>query len=221
VTEANLPLRKRFRWALTRRISGWLNGPGILAPGDPRQRLRLTDASWPLVRTFDLHPESKGEGVTIGRYSGMHATATIMHSGEHHTDWVSLLGGYRVDGEWVLAADDATFDHGPVVIGNDVWVGFEALILSGVTIGDGAAIGARAVVRRSVEPYEIVAGNPIRHLGYRFDEPTREALLRIKWWDWPDEKVAAHRGQIFSSDVAGFVAGHDPELSSRSCPLCS
>ena len=69
---------------------------------------------------------------------------------------------------------------GPVVIGNDVWIGREALILSGVTIGDGAVIGARAVVTRDIAPYSIVAGNPARHLKYRFPEDIVEALLRLR-----------------------------------------
>lgn len=192
----------------------------MLAPGDPRQRVILAGPSWPTFRTFDIHPETAGEAVTMGRYSGMHATATILHSDQHHADWVSAFGGYLVDGEWKLA-ENAIFNNGPVVIGSDVWIGFEALILSGVTIGDGAAIGARTTVRRSIQPYEIVAGNPARHLGFRFEEPIREALLRIKWWDWPDEKVAAHKDQIHSADATGFVERHDPALGSPSCRLCS
>ncbi|MDP9117167.1 MAG: CatB-related O-acetyltransferase [Actinomycetota bacterium] len=100
--------------------------------------------------------------------------------------------------------------RGPVVIGNDVYVGYEALIMSGVTIGDGAAVSARAWVTRSVEPYEIVAGNPARRVGWRFDEPTRQALLRIKWWDWPPELVAERSSEINSADVAGFIHRYDP-----------
>jgi hypothetical protein len=145
---------------------------------------------------------------------------TIAHGGEHHTDWVGLGGGWLENGQFVRAPN-ATYSNGPVIIGNDVWIGYEALIMSGVTIGDGAAIGARSVVRRSVEPYAVVAGNPARQVGFRFDEPTREALLRIKWWDWPDDKVTAHGHEINSSDVAGFVQRHDPQLGPPSCPLCT
>jgi virginiamycin A acetyltransferase len=95
------------------------------------------------------------------------------------------------------------------VIGSDVYLGFEALVLSGVTIGDGAIIGARAVVTRDVAPFEVVGGNPAQHIKWRFDEPTRDALLRIRWWDWPHEKVLAHMDEINSPDVAGFIAKHD------------
>jgi carbonic anhydrase/acetyltransferase-like protein (isoleucine patch superfamily) len=204
---------------VTREISRWLFGAGVVAPGDPLQRVEADETSFPACRTIEF-PGNAGAPVQMGRYSGMHATATIMHSGEHHTDCVSLLGGYRENGEWVVA-ENAFYDNGPVVIGSDVWIGFEALIMSGVTIGDGAVVGARTTLRRSVQPYEIVVGNPARHVGFRFDEPIREALLRIKWWDWPEAKIAAHKDQIFVPDAAGFVERHDPALGAPSCSLCS
>jgi len=93
---------------------------------------------------------------------------------------------------------------GGVSIGNDVWVGARAIILSGVTVGDGAVIGAGAVVTRSVPPYAIVAGNPARLLRYRFDETTIAALLEVRWWDWPDSKIA-EREEVFYGPVAGFL----------------
>jgi hypothetical protein len=105
---------------------------------------------------------------------------------------------------------EAPLSDGPIVIGSDVWVCFEAVIMSGVTIGHGAIVSARAVVTRDVQPYEIVGGVPARHIGWRFDEPTREALLRISWWNWPAEKVADHVDELESPDLAGFIARHDP-----------
>jgi len=140
---------------------------------------------------------------------------SIIPGSEHHSDWVGILHGHLVNGQWVRA-DDAVQVRGPVVIGNDVWVGYEALILSGVTIGDGSIVAARALVRKDVEPYEIVGGNPAKHIGWRFDEPIREALLRIRWWDWSDEKVAAHASQIHTSEVQRFIDGHDPALGAPS-----
>ena len=78
---------------------------------------------------------------------------------------------------------------GDVVIGNDVWIGRKAVILSGVTIGDGAVVGTMAVVTSNVEPYTIVAGNPARPVRKRFDDSTIQNLLQLRWWDWPTEKV--------------------------------
>lgn len=74
-------------------------------------------------------------------------------------------------------------------MGNDVWIGYEAIILAGVTVGDGAVIGARAVVTKDVPPYTIVGGIPARIIRRRFDEETIHALLRIKWWNWRPEQI--------------------------------
>ena len=76
------------------------------------------------------------------------------------------------------------------MIGNDVWIGYEAVILAGVTIGDGAIIGTRAVVTRDVPPYTIVGGVPARVIRRRFSQETIAALLRLRWWDWPRERIA-------------------------------
>ena len=78
----------------------------------------------------------------------------------------------------------------PITIGNDVWIGRKAIIMDGVTIGDGAVVGAAAVVTKDVPPYAIVAGVPARIIRYRFDESTRERLLKSRWWDYPEEFIA-------------------------------
>lgn len=92
--------------------------------------------------------------------------------------------------EWGLDIRDvasAWDNKGDIVIGNDVWIGYEAILLAGVTIGDGAVIGTRALVTKDVPPYTIVGGTPARVLRKRFSEDTISALLRLKWWDWPIE----------------------------------
>jgi chloramphenicol O-acetyltransferase type B len=94
---------------------------------------------------------------------------------------------------------------GDVHIGNDVWIGAEAMILSGVTIGDGAIVAARAVVSRDVAPYAIVAGNPARTVRMRYDDETIERLLRIRWWDWPDDVIAGLLPVLYASDVQAFL----------------
>jgi hypothetical protein len=82
--------------------------------------------------------------------------------------------------------------------------------MSGVMLGDGSVIAARSVVTRDVLPYEIVGGNPARHIRWRFEEPIREALKRIRWWEWPLEEVLEHLDELQSSDLTGFIARHDP-----------
>jgi acetyltransferase-like isoleucine patch superfamily enzyme len=209
-----------MREVVARRVQFWIAGHDVLFTNDSRQKVIVQGPAWP---TFKIVEGVVGSAapITVGRYSGLHPTVSIIPGSEHHVNWVSILHAHLDDdGQWVRA-DDAIGTRGPVAIGNDVWVGYEALILSGVTIGDGAVIAARALVRKPVEPYEIIGGNPGRHIGWRFDEPTRQALLRIRWWDWPDDKVAAHGDQIHSADVERFVKGHDPELGSPSCRLCA
>lgn len=167
------------------------------------------------LRLVQYGPED-GYPVVVGKYSALTHTAVILHGGHHRLDWVGVAHTQREGGDWVIP-DGALHSAGPVVIGNDVLVAYEALILSGVTIGDGAVVGARAVVTRSVAPYEVVGGNPARHLKWRFDEPTRAALLRIRWWDWPEEKVNRLRHEIDSPDVQGFIERHDPGPAATAC----
>lgn len=182
----------------------------VLEYGDPRRRidadLSRTSATMRIVQ----YDADDGEPLKVGNYSAMNRQATIFLGGNHHLDWVGVLNAEWPGGVVGGAAKGAPTSRGQVVIGSDVFVGYEALIMSGVHIGDGAAVAAGAVVMRNVQPYEIVGGNPSRHLGWRFDEPTREALLRIRWWDWPHEQVVAHMDEINSPDVAGFIAKYDP-----------
>lgn len=94
--------------------------------------------------------------------------------------------------EWDLDPRNVTSawdNKGDIVIGNDVWIGYEAVILSGVHIGDGAIIGTRAVVTKDVQPYTIVGGVPAKEIKKRFDEDTIRKLQQLQWWDWPIEKI--------------------------------
>ena len=90
---------------------------------------------------------------------------------------------------------------GDTIIGNDVWIGMEAVIMPGVKIGDGAIIGARSVVVKDVEPYTIVGGNPAKPLKKRFSDSTIETLQDIQWWNWPVEKVESNLETILSMDI--------------------
>jgi virginiamycin A acetyltransferase len=92
------------------------------------------------------------------------------------------------------------------VVGNDVWIGAEALILPGVTIGDGAVIGTRAVVSRDVPPYAVVAGNPARVVRRRYDEETAARLSALAWWDWPAARIARAIPVLVKGDVAALEA---------------
>ena len=94
---------------------------------------------------------------------------------------------------------------GDIHVGNDVWIGRDSIIMSGVTIGDGAIIGARAVVTKDVEPYSIVGGVPARHIRYRIPEDKIPVMLNLKWWDWEHEDIEKAIPLLMSSDIDGLV----------------
>ena len=96
---------------------------------------------------------------------------------------------------------DAWDNKGDIIIGNDVWIGYEAVILSGITIGDGAIIGTRAVVTKDVPPYTIVGGVPAKPIRKRFDDVTIARLLELKWWDWSEERIKANLEIIQSGRI--------------------
>ena len=92
-------------------------------------------------------------------------------------------------------------NKGDIVIGNDVWIGFEAVILSGVTIGDGAIIGTRAVVTKDVPPYTIVGGVPAKPIRKRFSDSVISELLKVQWWNWSDNRIKKNIAAIQSGRI--------------------
>lgn len=147
-----------------------------------------------------------GEGATlrIGSFCSIAADVRIFLGGEHRTDWVTT---YPFTFLWNAA--DHIKGHprtkGDVNVGNDVWIGREAVILSGVSIGDGAVVGARSVVTKNVSPYAVVAGNPARFVKKRFDDETISRLLRIKWWNWEDEEIEKSLPVLLSDNIEAFL----------------
>ncbi|MDD3344287.1 MAG: CatB-related O-acetyltransferase [Sulfurospirillaceae bacterium] len=103
--------------------------------------------------------------------------------------------------EEIVAMFEASKNRGDMVIGNDVWIGLDATIMPGVTIGDGAIIGAKSVVTHDVEPYTVVAGNPARMVKKRFDDETIKRLLKIQWWNWPIQTIEDYRDVITGNDI--------------------
>ena len=129
-----------------------------------------------------------GEGATlrIGKFCSIADEVTIFLGGEHRTDWITTYPFPALSKDWPKAKKISGHPKtkGDVVIGSDVWIGYQAVILSGVNVGDGAVIGARSIVVRDVEPYSIVAGNPARKIKMRFSYWDRKKLLKMKWWNW-------------------------------------
>lgn len=154
----------------------------------------------------ELRISDFGEGARLrmGAYCSTARGSQVLLGGGHRGDWVTT---------YPLSVTEPTLRHvpghpvtrGDVIIGNDVWICTDALILSGVTIGDGAIIMARAVVTRDVAPYAIVGGSPARETGRRFDEQTIARLLAIRWWDWPHDRIVRAGPWLLSGDVARFL----------------
>lgn len=154
------------------------------------------------------HYPVNGDRLKIGKFCSIACGAKFLFNSANHA--LGSLSTYTFPifyEEWGLdrrSVADAWDNKGDIVVGNDVWIGYEAVILSGVTIGDGAVIGARAVVTKDVPPYTIMGGVPARPIRRRFDEATVETLLRLRWWDWPKEKIARNLAAIQRGEIAGL-----------------
>ena len=142
----------------------------------------------------------------IGSYCSIGSGAVFMMAGNqgHQNQWVSTFPFFYQDDEKFEGAVDGFERSGDTVIGNDVWIGTDAMIMSGVKVGDGAIIASRAVVTKDVEPYSIVGSNPARHIRYRFSEPEIAQLLEIKWWEWNEEQLKGAMEWLCSSDIQGL-----------------
>jgi len=145
----------------------------------------------------------------IGKFCSIACGAKFLFTSANHT--MKSLSTYPFPiffEEWGLDVKNvasAWDNKGDIVVGNDVWIGYEAVILSGVHIGDGAIIGARAVVTRDVPPYTIVGGVPAKEIKKRFDEETIQKLQRIEWWNWPVEKIRQFLPQIMNGKVDKLI----------------
>jgi chloramphenicol O-acetyltransferase type B len=143
----------------------------------------------------------------IGSFCSIGTGAAFIMAGNqgHRYDWVSSFPFFYMPEVPAFAgARDAFQPAGDTVIGNDVWIGAEAMFMPGVRVGHGAVIGSRALVTRDVEPYTIVGGNPARPIRKRFSEPEIAMLLEMAWWDWPLERIQEAMPLLCSSDIAGL-----------------
>lgn len=147
----------------------------------------------------------EGSSLRVGKFCSIADDVLIFLGGEHRMDWTTTFpfsvlwpGGKGIQGH--------PRSKGDVLIGNDVWIGHGAVILSGVTIGNGAVIGACSVVSSNVAPYEIVAGNPARHIRLRFSDTTIQRLCHLAWWDWPEARIEAALPLLLTGDVEKLLS---------------
>ena len=150
-----------------------------------------------------------GDKLVIGRFCAIaRGVKFIMNGANHKLSGFSTYPFQIFGNGWervMPAAEDLPF-KGDTVVGHDVWIGYDSLVMPGVRIGNGAIVSARSVVVSDVPAYTIVGGNPARPLRTRFSPEVVEELERIAWWDWPVERITAHLPAIVAAALAALRA---------------
>ena len=140
----------------------------------------------------------------IGKFCAIATNTKFMMNGANHKlSGISTYPFYVFGNGWEKTSPkkgEYPF-KGDIIVGNDVWFGYDSTILPGIKIGDGAIIGTRALVTKDVPPYAIVGGNPAKIIKYRFDEKTIEKLVNIAWWDWSIEKITENLEHIVGGNL--------------------
>ncbi|MCG9022851.1 CatB-related O-acetyltransferase [Laribacter hongkongensis] len=142
---------------------------------------------------------------TIGAFTSI-ANGVVLGGARHPMEWVGMSPVFYAGRDSIKAkfAEHMLSPPAEVTVGNDVWIGRSAIVLSGVEIGNGAVVGAGAVVTKDVPPYAIVAGNPAKIIRYRFREPVIQALEKLQWWNFSDQRLS-ELGRHFNN-VSEFLA---------------
>lgn len=154
-----------------------------------------------------LDKKSKNvDKLIIGKYCSIGSGTVFIMAGNqgHRTEWISTFPFY-FQANIFKEAKNPSQKSGDTHIGDDVWIGSEAMILPGITIGSGAIIAARSMVSKDVPAYAVVGGNPAKVIKYRFNVSEIEGLLKLKWWDWSEEKVKAAMPYICATDIQGLI----------------
>jgi acetyltransferase-like isoleucine patch superfamily enzyme len=157
-----------------------------------------------------IHAYNNDDGVVhVGKYCSIANDVEFFLGGNHHPEWISTYPHHSNEHE--------VTSRGNIEIGHNVWIGRGAVIMSGVRIGDGAVVGAKALVTSDVRPYAIVGGVPAKEIRRRFDDATVDRLCEISWWDWPDEIVEQNGHILQGTDIdLFFMLAESVIASSRS-----
>ena len=147
------------------------------------------------------------ESIFIGSFCSIADQVVILGGGEHRNDWITTYPLHLALGCQIENCGHPS-TKGPTIIGNDVWIGCRATILSGVTIGDGAIVAAGAVVSKDIPPYTISGGVPNKTIRRRFSREQIDILMKIKWWNWPEQKIKEVIPLLLSSNIDRFIIQH-------------
>lgn len=154
-----------------------------------------------------LLPEEGVDKLVIGSFCSIGSGAAFIMAGNqgHRRDWISTFPFYWMpEIDAFEGARNGFEPAGDTVIGNDVWIGTEAIVMPGVKIGHGAVIGTRALVTKDVEPYAIVGGNPSKTLRMRFVEADIARLLELRWWNWSDDELKSAMPLLTDGDISAL-----------------
>lgn len=151
-------------------------------------------------------PITSLDRLIIGKFCSIATGAKFMMGGTqgHNYEWIASYPLDFLDDDFDGYTSVAPKGHklkGDTIIGNDVWIGAEAMIMPGIQIGDGAVVGSRSLVTKNIGPYEIWGGNPAKLIKKRFTDSDIEKLLRIQWWNWELSKIKENLSLIRSKDV--------------------
>jgi len=163
-------------------------------------------------RTINIFSWSDKFHIYLGSYVSIGRDCNFFLHANHRTDWITTSSQL-----WGPVSDDVADMHmrighptcnGDIHVGNDVWIGAKATVMSGVKINDGAVVAACSVVTKDVPPYAIVGGNPAKIIKYRFTEEQIDSLLKIKWWEWEEQKIKEEAMNMWSTDINEFIKKH-------------
>ncbi|MEJ5092611.1 Streptogramin A acetyltransferase [compost metagenome] len=158
-------------------------------------------------KNVKYHFDFIGDKLIIGKFCMIASGVTfIMNGANHMTDALTSYPFAIFGNGWEKAMDNKSYPiKGDINIGNDVWIGYNATIMSGVTIGDGAIIATNSTVIKDVEPYAIVGGNPAHEIKKRFTGETIAKLLETRWWDWEIEKITENVQNLTDSHIDNYL----------------
>ncbi len=155
-------------------------------------------------RSVLYHFDFIGDKLIIGKFCAIASGVKfIMNGANHQIDAISTFPFYIFGGDWQKATPNAEKlpYKGDTIIGNDVWIGYESVIMPGVKIGNGAVIASKSVVTNDVEPYSIVGGNPAKLIRKRFEEEQIDKLEKIAWWNWTIEDITQSLSLITNTNI--------------------
>ena len=156
---------------------------------------------------INTHSWGEGANLKVGNFCSIAGNVNAYLGGNHRCDWVTTYPFGHVNKHVFNGFDGKGHPatKGDVVIGNDVWIGANVTIMSGVHIGDGAVLANNSHVVKSVDPYSLVGGNPAKLIKYRFSPTQIEKLLEIKWWDWDDSKINNMTHLLCNENIDEFI----------------